>query len=94
MHTSFISFVQVGFVEQQEIRRRVKKSYTPPTDPNWGKQWALVRLSTGFAYLFESSYHFSFISQLWRKWFFSTAVRCKESLGMRSKDESLNEATS
>ena len=37
--------MQVGFVEQQVIRRRVKKSYTPSSDPNWTAQWSLVSLS-------------------------------------------------
>jgi len=34
--------MQVGFVQQQVTHKRVKKSYTPPTDPLWENQWSLV----------------------------------------------------
>lgn len=26
----------------QKVQKRVKRSYFPPTDPQWGKQWSLV----------------------------------------------------
>ena len=30
---------------QQKIVGKVKKEYTPPSDPGWSKQWSLVSLS-------------------------------------------------
>ena len=46
LHVSYghnlLSFLQVGLVEQQVIQKRVKKSYSPPTDPLWDDQWYLV----------------------------------------------------
>ena len=35
-------YLQVGVVEQQVVRKRARKSYSPPTDPNWSDQWSLV----------------------------------------------------
>ena len=35
-------YIQVGYVQQQRIVERVKKEYTPPTDPDWRRQWSLV----------------------------------------------------
>ena len=34
--------MQVGDVQQQIRRRRVKKKYTVPNDPQWPYQWSLV----------------------------------------------------
>ena len=42
--TSRITFMQVGYVQQQQRRKLHKKErgYDIPTDPNWADQWSLV----------------------------------------------------
>ena len=35
---------QVLHVEQQVVKRRVKRDFSLPTDPLWNAEWYLVRL--------------------------------------------------
>ena len=44
--TRIIAEDGVEFAEQQHLRVHVKRGYSPPTDPNWNKQWPW--LNTGY----------------------------------------------
>ena len=35
-------YIQVKYVQQQQLLEMEKKSYTPPQDPQWTLQWSLV----------------------------------------------------
>lgn len=41
-YIAVFSDIQVKFAEQQILHQRVTKSYSPPDDTCWNKQWYLV----------------------------------------------------
>ena len=42
------------------MRKRVKKSYSPPTDPQWDNQWSLVSYySISLHLIFHTLHYFS-----------------------------------